>query len=101
MVSDNLDTNMFVCSSNKAIMAVIQDYDWSSRSWNYCTPYTKRLPPTVRVTDVIANLALFKSVVRTIQYPGSLPVRAIILSKLATTQCAYRLYRVPVQVPLG
>ena len=48
MVSDNLDTNMFVCSSNKAIMAVIQDYDWSSRSWNYCTPYKKAVSDRTR-----------------------------------------------------
>jgi hypothetical protein len=55
VVSANLDVIVYMveCSFNKAILAVIKGYDQS-------TVYTKgqNVPLTVRVTDVIANVAL-------------------------------------------
>jgi hypothetical protein len=41
------------CSSNKTIMALIEDCDYLHKR--------QALPPTARVTDVIACVALFKA----------------------------------------
>ena len=50
-IGDNLDVKQSECNSNKTSMVLIKDYDWYIYK-------RQTLPPTVRVTDVIASMAL-------------------------------------------